>query len=540
MCGIFALLLNNGKQDLELIYKKYFDSIQHRGPDNSTFITHQIIPKGGNISLGFHRLAINDLSPNGNQPFVTQKTMLICNGEIYNHKELRQKYNINTQSNSDCEIIIHLYELIGIEETLIQLSGYFAFALYDKIKNKLIIARDRYGVRSLYIGFNNYGDILTSSELKAFPDSFNNVKHFEQGCWWDSSDKTYHSYADIYDIDPICTETLSTSFVYQSLIYGLLTQAIRKRLLSDRPIGAFLSGGLDSSLVAAILAKEAGKIHTFSIGMHDSPDILAARKVAKHIKSIHHEVIVTPEQMLDAIPTVIKQIESYDTTTVRASVPMYLLSQYIKKNTDIVVLFSGEGSDEASGGYLYFHNAPSDEEFQNECLRLLSELCYFDCLRCDKATAAHGLEVRVPFLDTEFLNMYMGIPANLKRPIGNEGERSIEKWLLRKSFDHTGILPDEILWRRKEAFSDGVSITNMSWSKIIADKVDSLITDEEFQKNKELYSWNKPMLKESYYYRKLFESHYPGRETTIPHFWLPKWNGNINDPSARILQKYTE
>jgi asparagine synthase (glutamine-hydrolysing) len=269
--------------------------------------------------------------------------------------------------------------------------------------------------------------------------------------------------------------------------------------------------------------------------MDGSTDLIKARVVAKHIGSIHHEVIVTAEDMLSAIKTVIQQTETYDTTTVRASTPMYLLSKYIKDNTDIVVVFSGEGSDEASGSYMYFHNAPSHNEFQDECVRLLQDLCYFDCLRCDKATAGNGLEVRVPFLDKEFLTEYMRVPVEWKVP-----KDGMEKWFIRKAFDGTGLLPDEILWRKKEAFSDGVSSTEKSWYQIIQEHINEIVTDTEFEEQKNSFDVNPPFLKESYYYRKVFEEYYPGRGSTIPYYWLPKWSGDTKDPSARVLNVYNK
>jgi len=530
MCGIFAFLsklTTISRFKRENLIKKC-ENTKHRGPDNSKYIDLY----ENKLLFGFHRLAINDISQAGDQPLILDNVyFLICNGEIYNHKELENKYQIQTKGHSDCEIILHLYKKIGIERTLNEISGYFAFCLWDDNLKKLFVARDPIGVRQLYIGSND-NELCICSELKGIPEEINYVRQFTPGCWW--VDGEYNRY---YHFDYPVISQLEMSLDEQFIkIRDLFEKAVYKRFMFERPFGVFLSGGLDSSLVAALVAKHNAPnlIHSFSIGMEGSTDLAKARIVADHIGSIHHEVIVTPDDMLSAIPEVIKQIETWDTTTVRASTPMYLLSKYIKDNTDIVVVFSGEGSDEASGSYLYFHQAPNDIEFQDECVRLLKDLCYFDCLRCDKSTAGNGLEVRVPFLDKEFLIEYMRVPPEIKRP--HDG---MEKWFIRKAFDGLGLLPDEILWRKKEAFSDGVSSTEKSWFKIIQDHVNSIISDEEF-KDKGQSMVPKPYLKESYYYRKLFDTFYPGRADTIPYYWLPRWSGETMDPSARVLSIYNE
>jgi asparagine synthase (glutamine-hydrolysing) len=386
------------------------------------------------------------------------------------------------------------------------------------------------------MGHDTNGSVGLCSELKGLSEFKElEINQFPPGSYWDSESNRFNKY---YTYDYPRIEPSDLSIEEQLVkIRQLFEEAVYKRFMFERPFGVFLSGGLDSSLVAALVAKHNAPdpIHSFSIGMEGSTDLAKARIVAEHIGSIHHEVIVTPDDMLNAIPDVIKQTETYDTTTVRASTPMYLLSKYIKENTDIVVVFSGEGSDEASGSYLYFHRAPGDEAFQEECVRLLRDLCYFDCLRCDKSTAGNGLEVRVPFLDKEFLVEYMRVPAEWKRP-----RDGMEKWLIRKAFDGTGLLPDEILWRKKEAFSDGVSSTEKSWFQIIQEHINSVVSDEEYIENRDKISPNPPALKESYYYRKVFDSLYPGRASTIPYYWLPKWSGDTKDPSARVLSIYTE
>jgi asparagine synthase (glutamine-hydrolysing) len=530
MCGIFALLHKLGKiSDEEYTkYVAFSEKIKHRGPDNTRYVKLN----DEKLLFGFHRLSINDVSTAGNQPLaLDDKYFLICNGEIYNHNELIADNNFKTSSKSDCEVILHLYKKYGIKKTLELISGYFAFALWDNELQKLIFARDPVGVRALYIG-ENKESVCICSELKGIPSELD-VQQFRPGCWWENGlYNRYYNYE--YPLIGLKDTTMDHQLAH---IRNMFEKAVNKRFMFDRPFGVFLSGGFDSSIVAALVAKKNGNlpIHSFSIGMKGSTDLYNAQIVAKHIESKHVEVIKEAEQMLNAIDEVIYHTETYDTTTVRASTPMYLLSKYIKENTDIVVVFSGEGSDEASGSYLYFHNAPSDDEFQDECVRLIKDLHYFDCLRCDKSTASNGLEVRCPFLDKEFLNDYMSLPIEWKRP-----KDGIEKWFIRKAFDGTGLLPDEILWRKKEAFSDGVSSTEKSWYQIIQDHVDSKVSENEFIMNKDKFEINKPFLKESYYYRTIFDRFYPNRANTIPYYWLPKWSGNTNDPSARVLKIYNE
>jgi asparagine synthase (glutamine-hydrolysing) len=537
MCGIFGILATSTAFTGAEIshYNKCANNIQHRGPDNTKCVTLN----DSMIHLVFHRLAINDLSEKGDQPLILDNTYyLICNGEIYNHEYLAKQYNIKTSGGSDCEIILHLYKRFGISKTLDLISGYFAFILYDGVKNITYVARDPIGVRSLYIGSN---DTLYTfcSELKGLHDIDNiTISQFKPGHYWDSVSKTYTMYYSYNYVERHHTGLESELRMCRELF----TDAVYKRFMFERPFGVFLSGGLDSSLVAALVAKRNWElnntpIHTFSIGFAGSTDLKNARLVASHIKSTHHEVIVTQKEMLNTIPDVIRVTETWDTTTIRASTPMYLLSKYIRENTDIAVIFSGEGSDEASGSYLYFHNAPSDQEFQDECVRLLKDLHYFDCLRCDKSTSANSLEVRVPFLDLEFLRFYMEVAVELKRPKTMDGNNLMEKWFLRKAFDGDDLLPYDILWRKKEAFSDGVSSVEKSWFQIIQEYVDTLISDDEFTTSTNYYK-NKPLLKESYYYRMVFNSIYPSRDSIVPYYWLPKWSGDVVDPSARVLDVY--
>jgi asparagine synthase (glutamine-hydrolysing) len=535
MCGIFAYI---SKDDID--ESKYKDIVkeglkcQHRGPDNTKYRM-----ENDHIFLQFHRLCINDLSSNGDQPLTHPddfNTVLICNGEIYNHMDLSKKFNITTHSKSDCEIILHLYKKIGFKETIKELDGVFACVLVDLNNNTLYAARDRIGVRSMYFGennnFNNYG---FSSELKSLHTLFKNIEQFPPGKIWDSETKNFQTY---FEPSMYIPKTLGKekNTDLEPILYNikhLFEKAVKKRLMSDRNIGCLLSGGFDSSIVAAILSKQIfpKKLNTFSIGLYGSPDLKYAKIVSDHIGSIHHEIIVSEKDMLDFLEEDIRVIETYDTTTIRASTPMLLLSNYIKKNTDIVVIYSGEGSDEASGSYLYFHNAPTYIEFAKETRRLLKDLSYFDVLRCDKSTAGAGLEVRVPFLDQDFMKYYMEINPYLKMP----KTFPIEKYLLRKSFDDSNLLPKEVLWRVKEGMSDGVSSETRGWYEIIQDHINEMYTDEEFNILKSKYTWNPPLFKEALYFREIFNKYYPGRDKTIPYYWLPKWSGDISEPSARVL-----
>ena len=538
MCGIFYLH-DNGESNTKNINDS-IASIKHRGPDASTVIYNYQTRE----TMAFHRLAINGSSGLANQPMTLDgKTYLLCNGEIYNHIELQKKYGITCTTGSDCEIILYLFSLIGFVSTVKELDGEFSIVLVTP--DYVYAARDPYGVRALYIAYefgNNANDGDTfgiASECKALYPLFKSesIQQFTPGIvrWRDK--KTGMDYIEPYytfehEIDNIypgkwdeeeCTEK----------VRDLLIKAVKKRMMCSRTtdkndilaIGAYLSGGLDSSLIAAILQKELNnqtvpcKLETFSIGFVNSPDLHYARKVAEYIGSNHHEVIITEEEALAAIPEVVKAIESYDITTVRASTMMYLLSKYIKQNSKVVVMLSGEGSDEASGSYKYFWNAPSDDEFHKESERLLKDLCYFDNLRADKSSAAWGLEVRVPFLDLEFLKYYMTVPRCIKTQMGKE------KYLLRQAFksNNNNYLPEEVLHRPKEAMSDGVSLQNRSWSVIIQEEA------------KRLLDYKDGLEAEKALYLLYFNNHYTGCTAQIPYTWLPKWCGDIKDPSARLL-----
>lgn len=524
MCGIFAYL---GCSVLLNDLFRSFNKIKARGPDNSTLknISNTVI-------FGFHRLAINDLSELGNQPLELDNIVLICNGEIYNHRELKKQFGFQTKSDSDCEIILHLYKHYNgeLSKFINMLDGVFAFILYDKVAEKIFVARDPFGVRPLFYGNNIKNEYLFASELKAInehtieadqvlPGTYT-VLRLKNGVWAFSEMITWFTHN--FKID----ETINSEEQIFPVIRNLFYRAVHKRLMSDRPICCLLSGGFDSSLVASIVARKLPpnmKLHTFSIGMDGSPDLHYARIVADFIGSVHHELILTPEQFLEAIPETIRVIESYDTTTVRASVGNYLISKYISETTDFKVVYNGDGSDEF-GSYMYFGNAPDELSFHREANRLLKEICYFDVLRSDRSISGNGLEGRVPFLDKRFALYYTSIPPRFK--VHTYG--GIEKYILRKAFEQENLLPHDVLWRSKMAFSDGVSAKSKSWHTIINEHVDKM----SILKLK--YNHCQPVLNESYYYRTVFDSIYNHTEV-IPHFWLPNWCGNVVDPSARVL-----
>ena len=530
MCGIFAYISKTKIKDTfqSKLVREALKS-KHRGPDNTKYRL-----ENGNIFICFHRLCINDISDKGDQPLThpdDYNIILICNGEIYNYKELQIKYNFKMNSNSDCEIILHLYKKFGFKKTIQMLDGVFACTLFDLRDNqqKIFVARDPIGVRSLYIGTNDEGHVAFSSEMKSLHNVIDNIEQFKPGHIWNNIDNKYECY---YDIDKIYYDNPRNDTWDETLknVREKFINAVEKRLMSDRPIGCLLSGGLDSSLVAAILSKKC-KLNTYSVGLKGSPDLKYAKLVAEHLGTNHTELVVTEEEMIKELEADIYQIETYDTTTIRASTPMLILSKHIKKISDDIVIYSGEGSDEASGSYLYFHNAPNIVEFKNETVRLMKDLCYFDVLRCDKSIAGAGLEARVPFLDKDFLEYYMNIQSEFKIP---QKDR-IEKHLLRTAFDGLNLLPHEVLWRMKEGMSDGVSSQKKGWYEIIQDHVETIYTDADFEKLSKKYTWNPPKFKEALYFRELFNKYYKDRDKTIPYYWLPKWSGDLVEPSARAL-----
>ncbi|MBT3590471.1 MAG: asparagine synthase B [Candidatus Marinimicrobia bacterium] len=529
MCGIVSYAGTNYSLD-EI--KTHVDKIQYRGPDNSHYES-----VSRNIYFIFHRLAIVGLTDDGNQPMKhpeDDSITLICNGEIYNYQQLAEKYGFNLHSGSDCEVILFMYKKFGIEKTIQELDGVFMFVLYDELKNELLSGRDPMGVRPGFVGRKDE-DIFISSEAKPLTDLCDSIIPFEPGTWWSSKDpKTFNRYFtystpinSIVDDNDICAS-----------IRHHLTSAVNKRLMSDREIGCLLSGGLDSSLITGLVAKEYNGrgLNTFSIGMEGSVDLVYAKEVADFLGTKHHQIELTQKDFLKAIETVIYNIESYDTTTVRASVGNYLVSKYISENSDCKVIFNGDGADEVCCGYVYLKNAPSPGALQIESERLVKEIYLFDVLRSDRSISSNGLEARTPFLDKAFVKYYLSIHPELKQ---FDGEKRLEKYLLRKAFEGMGVIPDSVLWRRKCAFSDGVSSQKTSWHTIVQSFVDQQISDEEFSKEIKLIKHCTPVLKESYYYRKVYKSFFGKHDNLIPKFWMPQWT-DVIDPSARELSGYKE
>lgn len=515
MCGIFAILCKALPKNLEkiLMSGKY---LQCRGPDNSISIVQST-----GIYM-FHRLSINDTSTDGNQPMRSNNILMMCNGEIYNHHQLREEFNLKCNSNSDCEVILRLYEKIGFEETIKKLYGVFAIILVDG--DKVYLARDRIGVRPLFFGLTDDKYLAVASVPNSLVDFCKVVSPFPPGmtAFHNKSDTTYvmkYLYQDKIELAPVRLED-GTSQLRDTLL-----EAVRMRLLSDRPIGCLLSGGLDSSLVCAILVKFLGgkNVRTYSIGMEGSTDLYYAKKVSDFLGTDHHEVIFTPKEGFDIIPEVIRTLGSYDITTIRASVGMYLISKYISHQSQDKVIFSGEGSDEVLEGYLYFHNAPTPKDGEEESLRLIRNLHLYDVLRADRCISAHGLEPRVPFLDRKFVDTALSLSADQKKP-----QNGYEKYILRKAFE--GYLPHDVLWRRKEGFSDGVSSVKKSWYHYIQEMVEPIIPDY-------LFNSSFPS-KEAMYYKMIFDNIFPTYNLRV-NYWMPKWTDS-KDPSGRLIKAYDE
>jgi len=609
MCGIFYFEAISKLSIAQLKnLQEHFVLTSHRGPDKTIFVNDTT------RAWGFHRLSINGMDSSADQPFQLKNCRLICNGEIYNFRSLIAEFGLESEykSGSDCEIIIHLYRKIGIIETLRRLDGVFSFVLYDYEHDKVFVARDPVGVRSLYIGVIShdsgygaqYSDIISSSlnpdhyamcissEMKSIHSFCDYITQFPAGCYMeykasDNGEVSFQPYYQFVTIDDCTSDStlhttnsqfkkLSTleekiksihltysyppidnpfqSTVSDSLfekevcnrLRDLFTSAVTKRLMSERPVGCLLSGGLDSSLVTAIVARELKKrdpnmtLNTYSIGLEGSVDLYWGRRVAEHLGTTHHEVVVNELEFLLAIKETIEQTESYCTTTIRASVGNYLVSKYIQNATEDVVIYCGDMSDEIFGSYRGFLKAPSDAEFQSENERMIRDVRFFDLLRSDKSISGAGLEARVPFADKEFLTYVMQIPARFKRFYDGDGGR-IEKYLIRKAFEHEGLLPNDVLWRRKEAFSDGVSSQNgRTWIQMIKEYTNSVVPDCEFNNtNHHLYKLhNPPYDKESFFYRRVFETYYDGRGDTIPYYWRHPFCEKVLDPSARLLDFY--
>lgn len=573
MCGIWALLSKTNHAIDEATILETYKKIVHRGPDCSNL--HHLHRKVSTstpwkLLFGFHRLAIIDTSCQSDQPLYSRdKTCtLICNGEIFNYQQLIKDEKLETVTASDCESILHLYQKYGIQGATQRLDAEFAFTIYDDTKQQLHIARDRFGVRPLFWAFSNLGNLYISSEAKGINNVDDNgvlikVEPFPPGCtvtiqldYIDISTGEIVPFS-VGDPEPFVTWNNKLSTYSKVLdrepcenIQKLLIQAVKKRLMSDRPLGCLLSGGVDSSLVTAItwnlLSKqERENFHCFSIGLEGSVDLAAAEIVAKYLGIQHHHIVkFSVEEGLQALEKVIYHLETYDVTTIRASVPQYLLAKYVGTQTQIRVLLSGEGADELFGGYQYFKQCPTASELQVESRRLLDELYLYDNLRTDRTTAAWGLEVRVPFLDRDLVEYVDSLDPELRMC----SLEKIEKHLLRSSFvqidkDGNSPLPDSILWRRKEAFSDAVSSRETSWykslQKHLMEKEFGTIDNSEdiLRKGQSDYLNNPPPTLEALAYRKIFERVHPGRSNLIPRYWMPRWVKLEQwDPSATVLE----
>lgn len=545
MCGIWALL-GNKHPDTKLMIKK----LEARGPEGT-----RVVDVSFRITFGFTRLAINGLTDAGMQPYESKELVWMCNGEIYNYRSIEEDLKIN-KSGSDCECIGDLYLRHRDDPTTFvrSLDGVFALVIYDSVKKQVIVARDPYGVRPLFIAKKpklftvDVDTFVFASELKSLVPYYTDIKPFPPG------------HIQIYDIN---TVSLVSDIEYHSIpwitfpqfhlsdisgfrnsqyaIRFALEEAVRKRMLTDRPVAALLSGGLDSSLIASLVQLNLKQhrqppLKTFTIGFKGSSDVAHARMVAEWIGSDHTEIIMTPDDFFDAIPTVIKAIESFDTTTVRASVGNYLIAKKIREFTDCKVVFNGDGADELFGGYLYFNNSPNDQAFQAETARLLKDIHSFDVLRSDRSISANGLEARTPFLDKQFVAVVRSIHPELLRPIPNQ---QVEKYILRMAFDDGVTLPYNVLWRRKEAFSDGVSGVEKAWFQEIQDRVIHMVP-ENWQDAAINFNHLMPKTPEEYYYRNIFTEIYGTSvaSTVVPYRWMPKWCPETNDPSARTLNVY--
>ncbi len=548
MCGIVCAF--DLKQKTDVLRPQLLEmakKIRHRGPDWSGIYSDE------KAIMSHERLAIVDPA-SGKQPLfnASKSLILAANGEIYNHRVLREQFKetYDFQTQSDCEVILALYQEKGVS-FLDELNGIFGFAIYDTEKDEYFIARDHMGIIPLYIGWDQHGTFYVASELKALDGICFKIELFPPGHYMSSKDGEFVQWykRDWTEYDAVKENETSIEDIKLAL-----EDAVYRQLMSDVPYGVLLSGGLDSSVTSAIAKKYSERrveandkekawwpqLHSFSVGIDGSPDLAAAKKVADHIGTVHHEIKFTIQEGLDAIKDVIYNIETYDITTIRSSTPMYLMARVIK-SMGIKMVLSGEGADELFGGYLYFHKAPNAREFHEETVRKLSKLHMYDCLRANKSLAAWGIEGRVPFLDKEFMDVAMRI--NPKDKMIN-GER-MEKWVIRKAFED--MIPESVTWRQKEQFSDGVGY---SWIDTLKELVEKEVTDEQMTNAKFRYPIQTPINKEEYYYRTIFENHFPSDAAALSVPQEPsvacstkialEWDEafkNMNDPSGRAVAK---
>jgi len=549
MCGIFACI--GCKLDVKS-YSNEFNKIKHRGPDASKIVKYSL--KDCDVIMGFHRLAIMDTSDKGMQPFEyhskTLDLVCICNGEIYNFKELEQELidakHIKIGSHSDCEVIAPLFEYLNrdIEKLCNKLDGEFSFIILDKTSQKLYVGSDLIRCRPLFIGTDKNNSIYLSSEMKAISELVDKIKPFPPASYW-VSDFGFNKFKEYYQYEK--EEYLNVSYeTAKNTIRDLLIKSVKMKLQSDREYAFLLSGGIDSSLVCSIAAKLLApkRIRTFTMGFTaESPDILASREVAKHINSIHEEIIVDMTEGVKELDQIIYHNESYDETTCRASTPMKLAVKHIKKKyPEICVIFSGEVSDELLGSYIYFLNSPTPEDHRIEVIRLMKELVYFDGLRADRITSSMSCELRLSFYNKDLIDYIMRLPPKYFWPKNND---MIEKKILRDAFT-TDIkdeyLPKKLLWRTKHAMSDSTSTGKNSWKDFLKEYTKKQIDVKRFKMRNELYPHFTPQTEEEFFYRETFAKYYPDNvcAKTIPHKWLPKWSGNISDSSATFLNIFTE
>jgi len=550
MCGIVcAFDIKESSETLRPRVLEMSKKVRHRGPDWSGIFSNS------KSVMAHERLAIVDPA-SGKQPLFSpdKKLILAANGEIYNHRELRKQFlDYEFQTESDCEVILALYREKGVG-FVDELNGIFGFAIYDVEKDEYFVARDHMGIIPLYIGWDQNGTFFVASELKALEGVCTKIELFPPGQYLSSKDGEFVKW---YQRDWSEFEAVKNNETSIVEVKKALEDAVHRQLMSDVPYGVLLSGGLDSSVTSAIAKKYAEKriesddkkaawwpqLHSFSVGLDGSPDLAAAQKVADHIGTVHHEIKFTIQEGLDAIRDVIYNLETYDITTIRASTPMYLMARVIK-SMGIKMVLSGEGADELFGGYLYFHKAPNAKEFHEETVRKLSKLHQYDCLRANKSLAAWGIEGRVPFLDKEFMDVAMRINPQDKMI---NGER-MEKWVVRKAFED--MLPESVAWRQKEQFSDGVGY---SWIDTLKEKVNIEVSDEQLANAHFRFPIQTPQNKEEYYYRSIFESHFPSDaaarsvpqepsvacSTQIALEWDEAFK-NMNDPSGRAVAKVHE
>lgn len=547
MCGFVGVFeLKENIETLRPKALKMAKKIRHRGPDWSGIYCDE------NSIMVHERLSIVDIASGGQPLFSEDKNLILAvNGEIYNHKEIRKKFKdkYNFQTQSDCEVILALYKEKGVK-LFEDITGIYSFVLYDKIKNAYLVGRDHMGIIPLYMGYDDEGQFYVASELKSLEGVCPDIKEFEPGNYFYSPDGEIKSW---YHRDWMSFNNVKDNKTDIKKLRKGLEDAVQHQLMSDVPYGVLLSGGLDSSIISAIAKKYASKriednnkseawwpqLHSFAIGLKGAPDLLSARKVAEHIGTVHHEIHFTIEEALDALSDVIYHIETYDVTTIRASTPMYLLARYIK-SMGIKMVLSGEGADEIFGGYLYFHKAPDAKAFHEETVRKLDKLHLYDCLRANKSLMAWGVEGRVPFLDREFMDIAMNI--NPKDKMCGNGK--IEKHILRKAFED--YLPEEIAWRQKEQFSDGVGY---SWIDTLKEKANEKVSDKQMERAAERFPINPPMSKEEYWFRTIFEEHFPSPAAahTVPSVpsvacssavaleWDESFKNNP-DPSGRAVK----